>query len=274
MDAILAMLESIASLDFSARLTISSICDVIDAIASGLNMLCEELESSVIRRSQLEEINQHLERFAYVAAHDMRSPLFVSSSLAHILADELKGHHTEQVDEHLDMLKAANEQMAGLITGILEYSRIGIAHVQMEEVDLGKLCSDIAEWHALDKDVIIEIDEAMPIVVHHQTALTQIIDNLVSNAVRHNDKETCEVRIQCDDRADYFELSIADNGPGIDEEKRERIFDLFENLGSGEVASAGIGLATVKKLVTATNGRLWVEPSASRGARFVFTINK
>ena len=71
-----------------------------------------------------------------------------------------------------------------------------------------------------------------------------------------------------------IEVSVADNGPGIADDKREKIFDLFENLGSEDTESTGIGLATAKKLVTATGGRIRVEPSASGGARFVFTITR
>lgn len=242
------MLESIASLDFSERLTISSKVDSIDAVASGLNMLSEELESSVVERSKLEEINNNLERFAYIAAHDMKSPLAISTIFTSLLEHELKDYHNKQVAVHLDTLKETNIRMSRLINGVLEYSRIGFAAMQVQEIDLGKLCSDIAAPYALSNQVVINIGEKMPVVMHYETALTQIIGNLLSNAVRHNDKETCQVKIQCDDKAECYELSIADNGPGIAEEKKEEIFDLFENLNTKRVDSTGIGLATVRKL--------------------------
>jgi signal transduction histidine kinase len=142
----------------------------------------------------------------------------------------------------------------------------------MQEVDLGELCSQVADQYALVDHVVISCDEAMPLVMHHQTALEQILDNLVANAVKYNDEETCEVTIQCDERAECIEVSVSDNGPGVADDKREKIFDLFENLGSEDASSTGIGLATAKKLVTATGGRIWVEPSVSGGSRFVFTI--
>lgn len=272
LDAILAMLERVARLDFSKRLQISSKGDAIDAVAAGLNMLSEELESSVIQRSRLVDINEDLERFVYVAAHDIRSPMFVSGFLAHILAEKLEGHPNEEVTKHLSMLKASNAHMERLLNGILEYSKVGIAHVQMGEVDLGEICSVVAERYALDDHVVVTFDEAMPLVTHHQTALEQILDNLVGNAVKYNDKKTCRVTIECDETAQYFEVSVADNGPGIAEGEEEKIFDLFENLGTNGASGTGIGLATVKKLVTATGGDVSVEPSGSGGARFVFTI--
>lgn len=274
LDAIVAMLERVARLDFSKRLPISTEGDAIDAVASGLNMLSEELESSVIQRSRLADINEDLERFAYVAAHDIRSPMFVSGFLAHVLAEQLEGHPNEDVAKHLDMLKASNAHMERLLSGILEYSRVGIAHVQMGEVDLGEICSAAAERYALDDRVVVSFDEAMPLVMHHQTALEQILDNLVGNAVKYNDKETCRVTIHCEEAAQYFEVSVADNGPGIAEGEEDKIFDLFENLGNDDPSSTGIGLATVKKLVTATGGRMSVGPSESGGARFVFTIRR
>ncbi len=272
LDAVLSMLTRVAALDFSVRLRISKEHDQLDAIASGLNMLSEELEASVIQRSRLAEINEDLERFAYVAAHDIQSPLFVSGSLAHILAEELEGQVSEEVEKHLDMLKAANAHMDRLLKGILEYSRIGIAHVPMAEVDLGVLCAEVASQYALDDRMVITFDESLPVVLHHPIALRQILENLVGNAIKYTDKAMCRVGIRCVERADSYEVSVEDNGPGIPEEKTDRLFDLFENLGGADATNSGIGLATAKKLVTGTGGRLWFEPVASGGARFLFTI--
>jgi len=273
-DAILEMLESIASLDFTKRIAISSKVDNIDAIASGLNMLSEELESSVVERSKLEEINNNLERFAHVAAHDMKSPLAVSTTIIKFIESELKDHDNEQVAEYLVMLKETNKLMSRLITGILKYSKISFANMQKQEIDLGKLCFDLATQFTLDKHVVIQIEDKMPVVMHYETALTQVIINLLSNAVKHNDKETCQVEIQYEDKEKHYEISVTDNGPGILPERHDRIFYFFENLKNKQEDSTGIGLATLKKIVNETNGRIWVESPENGGARFIFTISK
>ncbi len=273
-DALLSMLESIASLDFTRKLKLSGKADKIDAVAAGLNMLSEELKSNVIKRTELEEINKNLERFASIAAHDMKSPLSVLVSLTNLIEDELQGHHNEQVVEYLDMLRVTNNQMNNLIMGILEYSKTTLAVRQMLKIDLGKLFHKVAARYSTNEWVVISIGEGMPVVQHSETALTQIINNLLDNAVKYNDKEICQIEIQCTDQGDQYVISVADNGPGVLPDDREKIFDLFENLKTEKENSMGIGLATVKKIVTDTNGRIWVEPSENQGARFVFTIKK
>ena len=122
LDAVLEMLMSIASLDFSSRLTITNNVDSIDAIASGLNMLSEELEGNVVEISKLEEVNHNLERFACVVAHDMKTPLGNAISISNLLEDELKDHHNKEVLEYIELLRQTNKQMSHLISGVLEYS--------------------------------------------------------------------------------------------------------------------------------------------------------
>lgn len=274
LDAVLSMLKSIASLDFTRKLKLSSNADKIDAVAAGLNMLSEELKSNVIKRTELEEINKNLERFASIAAHDMKSPLSVLVSLTNLLEDELQDHPNKQVVKYLDMLRVTNNKMNKLIMGILEYSKTTLTVRQMLKIDLGKLFHKAAALYSTNEWVVISIGEGMPVVQHSETALTQIINNLLDNAVKYNDKEICQIEIQCTDEGDQYVISIADNGPGILPDDREKIFDLFENLKTKRENSMGIGLATVKKIVTDTNGRIWVEPSENQGAKFVFTIKK
>ncbi|MCH8902963.1 MAG: HAMP domain-containing histidine kinase [Bacteroidetes bacterium] len=274
LDDIIGMVESIAAMDFSRRLPLGNTADSIDAVSVGLNMLCEELEANVVERSRLEEINDSLERFAASAAHDMKSPLIVSISLAELLKDELKDYKDEKVLEYLELLLATNLRMNKMITGILEYSRISFAKIKPQQVDMVKLCKEIATSYSTIKQVSITIDDKMPIVMHYETALTQIISNLVDNAIKFNDQETCEIEIHSADNGDHYEISVTDNGRGILPENREKIFDLFENLKSEKKNSIGIGLATVKKIVTETKGKIWVEATEDQGAKFIFTIDK
>jgi len=274
LDAVLSMLESIASLDFTKKIKLSNKADNIDAVAAGLNMLSEELKSKVVEKSKLEEINKNLEQFAFTAAHDMKSPLGISVNLARLLEHELQDHHNKKVKEYLDILRKTNERMERLITGILEYSITTLAVKQMLEIDLGKLLQKLAVQYSKNEKVFISIGEGMPVIRHSKTALTEIINNLLENAVKYNDKEICQIGIQCADQDDHYEISISDNGPGVLQEDREKIFNLFENLKTKKENSTGIGLATVKRLVTNTNGRIWVESSENQGAKFVFTIKK
>jgi len=232
-------------------------------------------------RQKLEKTNENLEKFAYTAAHDMKSPLNSAMGLIDIIEMELKGKGNEKTIEYLDLLKDTFNNTKQLINGILEYSKTGFSEIELKDIDLNILITKIANQYSTGKQALpanrpvkIKIAQKMPIVRHYKTALSQIIDNLISNAVKYNNKKICEIYIKCIDKSTHYEISIADNGPGIADEYKEKIFDLFENLKTKKKSSSGIGLAIVKKLLTETNGRIWVDPVKKQGANFVFTIDK
>lgn len=271
---LIEMIGNMARLDFSNRIETEMTNDPIDLMAYGLNMLSEELESNVVKKSLLEEINNNLERFAYTAAHDMKSPLNTASGLISLIEHELKKSENNKIREYLLLLKETNERAKSIINVVLEYSRLNFSNLNMQEIDLGKLCSELTKEYALQKEVVILIGENMPIVVHNETALAQIISNLLNNAVKFNDKEICHVEIQCTVNEDEYEIAIIDNGPGIKKEDRERIFILFETLNDKKDNSTGIGLAIVHKIVTETKGTIKIESTDMGGSKFIFTIPK
>lgn len=272
--AVQSMLESLASLDFTKKLKLSSKADNIDAISAGLNMLSEELRSNVVKRSELEEINYNLERFAYTAAHDIKSPLNSINMLLTIIEDELGENKNNEISQCIEMVKDASERSKRIIDGILEYSRIGLTNLDMKEIDIGKICTELATQYGSKNKVEITIQGKLPIVIYAEIPMIQIFDNLINNAIKHNNKPTCKIEISCKEKPEYYVLSVADNGPGIAESQREKIFDLFENLRTKKENSTGIGLAIAKKLIIETNDRIWVDTSKNQGARFNFTINK
>ncbi len=232
-------------------------------------------------RQKLEQTNENLEKFTYTAAHDMKSPLNTAMGLINIIEMELKGKENGKAIEYLDLLKDTFNNTKQLINGILEYSKTGFSEIEMKNIDLNTFITEIANQHSINKQglptnrlVKIKITPQMPIVRHYKTALSQIINNLVSNAIKYNNKKICEIYIECIDKGAHYEILITDNGPGVANEDKEKIFDLFENLKTKKKGSSGIGLAIVKKLLAETNGRIWVENAKDMGAKFVFTINK
>ncbi len=225
-------------------------------------------------RQKLEQTNENLEKFAYTAAHDMKSPLNSAMGLIDIIGMELKGKENEKIIEYLNLLKGTFNDTKQLINGILEYSKTGFPKTELKDIDLNTFIAKITNQYSANKFVTIKVAQKLPKVRYYETALLQIINNLISNAVKYNNKELCEIIIKCIDKNTHYEISIADNGPGIVNEDKERIFDLFERLKTKKKNSSGIGLAIVKKLLTETNGRIWVEPTKKQGANFVFTIDK
>lgn len=275
LNAMVQMIGEMAALNFSSRIDANDPDPYLAAVAQGLNWLSEELEANSVQKYKLEEVNETLKKFAYIAAHDLKSPLNLSFGWIDLIERKL-GDEQHEIKAYLIELKKTNQHMRRLIDGILEYSRQNFSDVKLERIDLDSLCRKSVSLYELQGAVSICIENTLPIVTHHEIALTQIFDNLINNAIKHCSKDHCFIQIASKERPDYYEVSISDNGPGIKKENQNKIFDLFENLKRSNKDSSGIGLATVKKIVTETNGQIWVESPIKNGegTTFLFTIRK
>lgn len=271
---VVEMIGSMARLDFSERLQTEITNDPIDVLSYGLNMLSEELEHNVVRKSELEEINANLEKFSYTVAHDLKSPLNTTSALISLIEVENNNNPNERIGEYIKLLKETNDRSRNMVNGILEYSRLNFRNVSRQQINLGKLCAKIAEEHSINKRVSIAIDPHMPVVYYDETALTQVLNNLISNAIKHNNKDLCKIRISSVDKGAHYEISVSDNGPGVPREQKENIFNLFENQNSSSSSSTGIGLAIVKRIIDGAHGTIWVSSEDNKGLTITFTIQK
>lgn len=244
------------------------------AICHNISARKQKEEQLKYYHQKLEQTNESLEKFAHIAAHDMKSPMNTASGLIYLLEAELGESKNKEVAEYLQRLNDTFYNTKQLINGILNYSKASLTEIELEEFDLRKLISKISDQYSLNNHVVIHCDKTALFVKHNKTVLTQIFDNILNNAIKYNDKEVCEIEFQFDEKDDQYEISISDNGPGIANKDRERIFDLFENLKTTKKDSTGVGLATVKKLLSETHGKIRVESSEKKGAKFVITFQK
>jgi len=274
LNQIIDMISSMAKLDFSMKLSTEISNDPIDVISHGLNMLSEELEFNVVKRAELNEVNSKLEKYSYTVAHDLKAPFHSINGLLSLIEIENEKHLNENITNYINLLKDINFRCTSLINDILEYSKIDFKKLEMKEIDLLSFCNDISKQFLLNNNVSIYIDEKLPKVYHDETVLSQIFTNLISNAIKHNDKELCEIMILFADKDEHYEITVSDNGPGIPNERKESIFNLFENQDSSLENSSGVGLAIVKRIVTETNGKIWVESNLNESSNFIFTIPK
>ena len=165
--------------------------------------------------------------------------------------------------------------MEGLINGILQYSRAGRITAAEQTVDLNHLVKEITEAVSDGYKAEIEIDEKLPTIETEKIALDQVFSNLISNALKYNDKEVAQVKISSKANGQYHHFKIEDNGPGIDEEFREKVFVIFQTLNArDQVESTGVGLAIVKKIIEDKGGELYINDSALGGAAFNFSWPK
>ncbi|MBO9702951.1 MAG: PAS domain S-box protein [Sporocytophaga sp.] len=228
-----------------------------------------ELEGTLIT---LEKSNKALDNFAYVVSHDLKAPLKSIAAMINFIEDDLKAGGNN-ASEYVKLLMGRVCKMAEIIEGVLDFSRIGHHAVRKEFINVKQLVTDQVEFLTVEKpaDIRIEMEEFE--IIESKILLTQIFSNLISNAVKYNDKEKCKITIRGKLSEGHCYFEVEDNGPGIPEEFHERVFGLFATLRDERVKdSTGIGLAIVKKIIEEElNGSIRIQSKMGLGTIFIFS---
>jgi PAS domain S-box-containing protein len=234
------------------------------------------LEAKVIQRTaELERKNRDLEQFAYVASHDLQEPLRTTSSFVQLLNEKYHDKLDEEANQILEYMLQGSERMKTLIKDLLDYSRIG-RKTELRDIDCNTILREVVadlDTSFREAEAIIEI-EPLPQLRGYPTELKLLFQNLISNALKFRRKnEGLIIKISAKQNKNYWQFSVTDNGIGIDEKFRERIFIIFQRLHvQSEYDGSGIGLAHCKKIVELHNGSIWVESVPDKGSTFYFTI--
>lgn len=224
---------------------------------------------------ELKEINEQLNQFAYVVSHDLKAPLRAISSLADWLVADYGDKVGEAGREQFSMLLGRTKRMNALVDGILRYSRVTRQHEEKTSIDVGQVLKEICDLLAPPPGIRIHLAGGFPAVNGERTRLTQVFENLISNAIKYMGKPEGEIHIGWKDAGSEWQFSVRDTGPGIDPKYHEKIFQIFQTLASrDERESTGIGLAIVKKNVELWGGKIWVESQVGQGSAFLFTVPK
>ncbi|SCX58793.1 Tar ligand binding domain-containing protein [Nitrosospira sp. Nsp1] len=233
--------------------------------------LVEEQKASLM--ADLESANEELKSFAYVVSHDLKAPLRAIGALADWLSTDYVDKFDDEGREHMRLLVSRVHRMGNLIDGILQYSRVGRVRETPVAVDVGEVVEDVIELLAPPPNINITVENHLPTVVIEPTRIQQILQNLISNAIKYMDKPRGEIRITCIAEGEQWKFSVVDNGPGIESRHFERIFQLFQTLAPRDrIESTGVGLALVKKIVEMYGGSVWVESTMGKGSTFFFTL--
>lgn len=240
--------------------------------------LLVELNNRLKKRAEeLINSNVELERFAYVASHDLQEPLRMVTSFLQLFRKRYEGKIDETADQYIHFAVDGAERMKKLIMDLLEYSRVGSNPQKDEDVDLNSLLQELKEvFHRSSEETgtVITVD-TMPTIKGNRTLLFQLFQNLVSNAIKYHGDEAPKVDISYVENEDHYLFEVKDNGIGIDPAFHEKIFVIFHRLHSrSEYSGTGIGLAICRKIVELHNGKIWIESEPGKGSRFFFTIGR
>lgn len=223
---------------------------------------------------QLVESNKSLDEFAYVASHDLKSPLRGIHNLCQFIEEDLGPDVAAPVTGHLAQMRGRVMRMEKLLDDLLEYSRVGRGEHQVKPVSVTEIVRSVTRLINIPTGFEVSIEGELPTLNTFVTPLEQVFRNLIQNAIKHHDLDKGLITISSRTVGSRIEFSVTDDGPGIEPQFRERIFRMFTTLAPRDkVEGSGIGLSLVAKLVRHHGGRVWLDGYACgrRGAVFKFT---
>ena len=241
-------------------------------------LLKEQNEQSLIQNEKLEHKNDELQRFAYIASHDLKEPLRNIGSFATLLKRRFKGELGADADDYIDFITTNVSRMYDLLHEVLMYSKLENEEVYQESISLNEVVNTVMETlkgKIMEHNVDIKVAH-LPEVKGHKSHLNQLFQNLISNSIKYTNRNNPKVEIGCRKNFEGNDLVyfVKDNGIGIDMEFKDRVFEIFKRLhGKDEYEGTGVGLAICKKIVNQNNGEIWIESEVGKGATFYFTLN-
>ena len=240
--------------------------------------MLQSLNDSLEKRAkELAESNEELERFAYVASHDLQEPLRMVTSFLQLLEKKYKNKLDNKAQEYINYAVVGAERMKKLILDLLEYSRVNAAPVEKTDVDLIEIMDDIQFTfrELISSTHASLLYENLPVVKGNKTQLSQLFQNLIENAIKYRSEDSPVIKISFTEDLYSYTFSIKDNGIGIDPRFYNKIFIIFQRLHTREQYSGtGIGLAICKKIIDKHSGKIWVSSKPGVGSTFYLTIPK
>ncbi|CAA0162946.1 PAS domain S-box protein [Tenacibaculum maritimum] len=255
--------------------TIENIASLISMqLKSALNI--REREKAEIRNIQLlkklEKSNDELNEYAHIVSHDLKSPLRSVYALTSWIKSDNEGKFDEMTLSNFNLIEETLEKMEQLISDVLTYSSIDTV-VEKQKVDLNEVLENLQKILFIPENISIKIVKKMPVVNGEITKFQQLFQNLISNAIKFNDKEKGIIQVDFIENKSFYEFSIQDNGIGIEQKYHDKIFKIFHFLKESS-ESTGIGLSIVKKIIDLYDGEIWLDSKLNEGTTFYFTIKK
>jgi len=280
------------SSDYSIRARNTS-GDEIGVLADALNRMMEAIqfrdgelrkaleqqtaayEQMAALNAELQRSNVDLERFAFMASHDLQEPLRMITAYSQMLVARRDTGDKAELDEFVKYIAGGTVRMRELLADVLAYSEIaGSADRPSEMVDLNAVIEgtlDNMRIRITETGTQVAVDP-MPLLMAHPHRIASLFQNFLENAIKYRSHRVPEVRIRVEQNSKEFNFSVSDNGIGIESEYYSKIFIAFQRLHGKEIPGTGIGLAICKRIVERYGGRIWVQSEPGSGTTFHFTL--
>jgi len=219
--------------------------------------------------------NAELERFAYVAAHDLKQPLIVAGGYMNRLGRLYRDKLDPNAERFIGYASDAMSRMEALIDALLAYARAGAKANELKVTNCNEVIGlAVTDLQAeIEKSGAIVTHDPLPIVLADDIQIGQLFQNLISNGIKFHKERPPRVHVSAKRKENEWVFCFCDNGIGIDPKDINGVFDIFQRLhSSSEYQGSGIGLATCKKIVECYGGRIWAESEPGKGSKFCFTI--
>ena len=225
--------------------------------------------------ADLKRSNLELEQFAYVASHDLQEPLRMVVSYCDLLQRRHQKDLNEEAQKFMGFATTGAKRMQRLIQDLLQYSRSGRQPIKVKEENLDDvLLSTLNDFDLRIKETQAEIIHTpLPLVMIDRVQIGLVFQNLIQNALKFHGKDSPVIKIDVELKEQFAEISVTDNGIGIDPKFTDKIFEIFQRLHSrDEYEGTGIGLSIVKQIIEKHGGTIWIDTSVSKGTCFRFTL--
>ena len=233
----------------------------------------QNVKNQLTLETTVDERTKELQEYAHIVSHDLKSPLRTIDALVNWVKEDNKDKFDKKSLANFQHIEDTLEKMELLISDILDYSSINTDANDLQDVDLNEVIKNLKTIVFNPNNISIKILSKLPMVKGENIKLQQLFQNLISNAIKFNDKEKGIIEIDVLEQRSFYQFSIKDNGIGIEEKYQKKIFNIFQTLDNIK-GSTGIGLAIVKKIVTQHQGDIWVESEIGKGSTFYFTFKK
>lgn len=267
--------------------TLEALGTVANSVAVGIERKrMEEQRTVALEREQLARreaeliaqalgrANDSLQRFAYAASHDLRSPLRTVSTMTALLAKNHQDQLDERASELMEHITAGVRRMDSLISDLLSFAGSAPSSIPVEEVPLNLAVEAAVQnlQSAIEESKAGISVDPLPTVKGQHTHLLQVFQNLIANSIKYRATRPLTIHVWAQRHDSQWVVNVRDNGQGFDPKYASEVFGAFKRLHGGEYAGSGIGLATCKRIVEGFGGRIWVTPEVDKGCTFSFSL--